>query len=92
MTSQNRARTSGLVSALILAMALVATACGGGDTPSSPEASAATAAAEANSELLGGGTNALDYEVLDVHDGSITTVEDVVDGNRSVLLWFFSPH
>ena len=33
-----------------------------------------------------------DVEVLAVADGSIQTVRDVVDGDRPVLLWFFSPH
>lgn len=36
--------------------------------------------------------NVLDMEVLAVGDGSIQTLRDVVDGDRPVLLWFFSPH
>lgn len=36
--------------------------------------------------------NALDIEVLAVGDGSIQTLRNVVDGDRPVLLWFFSPH
>lgn len=80
-----------LIAALV-ALVLIASACGAASTPSSPEAAAAATAAEANLELLAGGTSAFDYEVLNVHDGSISTVEEVVDGDRAVLLWFFSPH
>lgn len=52
----------------------------------------AAAAAEANMSLLAGGETVFDYEVLDVHTGAISSVDEVVDGDRSVLLWFFSPH
>ncbi len=87
-TSQSR------FAAIFLALALVATACGGGGSaePASPQAASAATAAQTNMELLSGGTTAFDYEVLNVHDGSISTVEEVVDGDRAVLLWFFSPH
>ena len=93
--------------AVFLALALLATACGGAaetaETAATPEEAAeaaanesateaAAAAAEANIELLDGGTTPFDFEVLNVHDGSISSVEEVVDGDRAVLLWFFSPH
>ena len=94
--------------AVALALALFATACGGAASESATSAGpaevteaesvddsateAAAAAAETNIELLAGGTTAFDYEVLNVHDGSISSVDEVVDGDRAVLLWFFSPH
>lgn len=49
-------------------------------------------AAEANLPLLTPADNVLDYEVLDVADGSIATLGEAVVGDRPVLLWFFSPH
>lgn len=52
----------------------------------------AAAAAEANMALLAGGETVFDYDVLDVQTGGISSVGEVVDGDRSVLLWFFSPH
>ena len=34
----------------------------------------------------------LDIEVLDVADGSISTLRTAVEGDRPVLVWFYSPH
>jgi len=33
-----------------------------------------------------------DYEVVGVSDGAKTTLREVVDGDRPVLLWFWAPH
>ncbi len=52
----------------------------------------AAAAAEANLALLDGGETVFDYDVLDVQTGAISSIEQAVDGDRSVLLWFFAPH
>ena len=52
----------------------------------------AIANAEVNQPNLASSTNVLDIETLAVADGSIQTLRDVVDGDRPVLLWFFSPH
>ena len=76
-------------------------ACGGGSEPvstgqSSPaeaaQADPAIAAAEVNLPLLQPADQVVDFEVLSVADGSISTLRDVVIGDRPVLLWFFSPH
>ena len=50
------------------------------------------AAAEANIGLLQPSSDVVSIEVLDVSDGSISTLQETVDGDRPVLLWFFSPH
>ena len=52
----------------------------------------AIANAEVNQPNLASANNVLDIETLAVADGSIQTLRDVVDGDRPVLLWFFSPH
>ena len=38
------------------------------------------------------GETVFDIEVLSVADGGITTLNDVIDGDKPVLLWFWSPH
>ncbi len=52
----------------------------------------AIANAEVNQPNLASSNNVLDIETLAVADGSIQTLRNVVDGDRPVLLWFFSPH
>ncbi len=52
----------------------------------------AIANAELNQPNLQSADNVLDIETLAVGDGSIQTLRNVVDGDRPVLLWFFSPH
>lgn len=52
----------------------------------------AIANAEVNQPTLQSADNVLDIETLAVGDGSVQTLRDVVDGDRPVLLWFFSPH
>ena len=90
------------------AFALALAACGGGgevastgaaSTDASQAASApasdidaAIANAEANQAGLQSADNVLDIEVLGVDDGSVQTLREVVDGDRPVLVWFFSPH
>jgi len=53
---------------------------------------AASSTAEANLEQLERADDIRDFEVLNVVDGSITTLRDEVDGDRPVLLWFWAPH
>lgn len=75
------------------AMALLLTACGAdGAAPATPEAAAAGDAADANRDDLQQTGNVLDIEVLDVSDGSKSTLRTAVDGDRPVLLWFYAPH
>ncbi len=68
---------------------------GAADAPESSdvgESSDAEAVAEANQPLLEPGETVLEHQVLDVADGSIATLGEAIDGDRPVLLWFFSPH
>ena len=73
-------------------LALLATACGGGNVPDNPEALAANEQAAANIDSLKQSDNVLDIETVDVSDGSVSTLRDAIDGDRPVLLWFYSPH
>ena len=81
------------------AFAVLLAACGVDTDTTSTTGSDASAAAsgvqaigEANQELLQPADDARDVEVLNVADGSIATLRESVDGDRPVLLWFFSPH
>ena len=85
------------------ALAIGLTACGGGSDPvATGTAGASTEAgqvdgdpeaeAAANLPLLQPAEEVVDYEVLNVADGSISTLREQVTGDRPVLLWFFSPH
>ena len=86
-------RRRGLPAALV-GVSLLISACGPGTaaTPDTPGASAAAEAAAANIDGLQRANNVLDIEVLDVADGSVSTLRSAVDGDRPVLLWFFAPH
>ena len=75
--------------------ALFLAACGGGGGESvaaSPASAGIIENGEANIALLNTSGSVLDIEVLDVADGEISTLSQTVDGDRPVLLWFFSPH
>jgi len=83
------------------ALAVGLAACGGGgDVASNGTATAeapadvseAEAAAAENLPLLRPADQVVDFEVLQVADGSISTLRQEVAGDRPVLLWFFSPH
>ena len=82
------------------ALAIGLSACGGGGesvsssaTPAEvQEANSAEAAAAQNLPLLQPSDQLVDFEVLNVSDGSISTLQEEVAGDRPVLLWFFSPH
>ena len=79
-----------------LALGLLASACGGGSgdgaTPDDPASQAAAEAAQANLDQLESSSDVTMIEVLDVTDGSITTLADTVTGDRPVLVWFWAPH
>lgn len=49
-------------------------------------------AADANLSALEDADDARDQQILDVNDGSITTLRDAVVGDRPVLIWFWAPH
>lgn len=83
------------------ACAIGLAACGGGgEVASNGQAAAAEssvadpaeAAAAENLPLLQPADQVVDFEVLSVADGSISTLREEVAGDRPVLLWFFSPH
>lgn len=74
-------------------LALLLASCGGeGSAPDTPEAAAAGDAAAANQDDLQQSNNVLDIEVLDVLDGSKSSLRQAVDGDRPVLVWFWAPH
>ena len=78
----------------VLGFGLIASACGSGEgsAPETAEAAAAGEAAENNQSELQQADDLRDIEVLDVADGSVATLRSAVDGDRPVLLWFYSPH
>jgi len=65
---------------------LFLTACGGSADP------AVTAEAEANQGELAITADISRTEMLDVHTGEITSLGDVVTGDRAVLAWYWAPH
>ncbi len=78
---------------LALAFAVFLTACGGGGGGASSEESLAViAAAEANELQLKLTDVLVQTELLDAESGQITTLGDVVVGDRPVLLWYWSPN
>ena len=88
-------RNTGLrrVLATTCGLALFLTACSSeGSAPDTEAAGAAGDAAAENQDDLQQSDNVLDIEVLDVADGSKSSLRDAVDGDRPVLLWFYAPH
>lgn len=84
----------------LVAFALIATACGSDGGLETTEAVGASAGGapsveeigEENQALLEPADDARDVQLLDVNDGSISTLRQAVEGDRPVLLWFFAPH
>ena len=62
-----------------------------GPPPSLPPEEA-TAAAEQNIPNLQTSDDVRDIEVVSVYDGSVTSLREVVTGDRPVLVWFWAPH
>lgn len=79
--------------AVIALLALVAAACSGGaETASASEASTAViAAATQNQSKLVLGDELSESQLLDTRTGAITSLGDVVTGDRAVLLWYWAP-
>jgi len=73
---------------LFATLALFASACGG----TSAEQTAAIAEAEANEAQLVLGGDFGSTQMLDTADGSITSLSEVVTGDRAVLAWYWAPH
>lgn len=69
---------------------LIATACSGSSAPTGTTATVTSAeAAEAELQL----TSALDTtELVDVRTGEPTSLNDIVTGDRAVLLWYWAPN
>lgn len=82
------------------AFAVLLAACGGGSETATSSAADGAASSEpsvqdigeANLDLLQPADDARDVQILSVADGSITSLREAVDGDRPVLLWFWSPH
>lgn len=77
---------------LLTGVGLIVSACSGSQVPDDPAAVAANEAAAANMDSLDQTGSVIDAEILDVSDGSISTLRGAVDGDRPVLLWFWAPH
>ena len=102
VTGDLSARLRGRPWVVVGALAIGLAACGGGGDVTSTgtvaneapaaDVSEAEAAAATNQPLLQPANQVVDFEVLDVADGSIATLSEAVTGDRPVLLWFFSPH
>jgi hypothetical protein len=76
-------------------LSVAATACGGGSSADTADASAGSSAAALAAANLGDLATSDDVrliEVLDVDTGETTTLADTVTGDRPVLLWFWAPH
>ena len=74
---------------MIAALALFVAACGGGGL--SEQQQAAVAAAETNAAALQLTSDFSRSEVLDGHTGQITSLAEVVTGDRPVLMWYWAP-
>ena len=77
---------------IVASLALFATACGGGGGPSSEESSAAEAAASSNEATLVLTSDVASTQLLDIANGNIAQLSDVVTGDRPVLLWYWAPN
>jgi len=77
---------------LLTALALLATACGGKTDQTPAEVSAALDTATANFNSIATSDNLADTEMLNVRDGEIVSLSDVITGDRAVLLWYWAPH
>ena len=89
-----------------LTAGLILSACGGGGEatttaqPAAAEGGSGEAAssgsaseqASANSGALQSTDDARTTEILNIADGSITSLQQAVTGDRPVLLWFWAPH
>lgn len=76
---------------LAVALAVFLAACGGG-AASSEESLAVIAAAEQNEVQLKLTDDLVQTELLDGESGQITTLGEIVTGDRPVLLWYWSPN
>ena len=74
--------------ALVLSAALLA-GCAGGSADEPASAAAVTAAVNATTLDFTG--ELATTEMLDVRTGEITALDDVVTGDRAVLLWYWAP-
>ncbi|MEM7095764.1 MAG: hypothetical protein AAF567_22370 [Actinomycetota bacterium] len=71
----------------LIASVVLVSACASADTPIDPRAEVATAN-EANLELSG---ELATTQMLDVMTGNVRSLDDVVTGDRAVLLWYWAP-
>lgn len=74
---------------IVTSLAIFATACGGGGSSADPAVSAAAQSNEAQLVLTDdiGAT-----QLLDSNSGEITSLGEVVTGDRAVLVWYWAPH
>ena len=75
--------------ASLLAVLLFLGACGASDPEPAPSAAAVAAADNATSLDFTG--ELATTEMLDVRTGAVTSLDDVVTGDRAVVLWYWAP-
>lgn len=73
---------------IVASLAIFATACGGG-TSVDPAVATAAQSNEAQLELSG---DISATQLLDSNSGEITSLGEVVTGDRAVLVWYWAPH
>ena len=88
MTHRDRKTARSRLLLIVATLALFATACGGG-TVADP---AATEAAASNEAAIVTSDDISQTQMLDVSSGEITSLSEVVTGDRAVLAWYWAPH
>ncbi len=81
-------KTASRLLLIVATLALFATACSGG-TVADP---AVVEEAEANQAEIVTSGDISQTEMLDVSSGEITSLSEVVTGDRAVLVWYWAPH
>ena len=74
---------------IVAALMLFATACGGGGSAADP---AAVSEADANLAQLQLDGDIASTQLLNAATGEISSLGDVVTGDRAVLVWYWAPH
>lgn len=80
-----------MVRRIIIAVLLVALLSSCTGSAGEATASAAAEAAGANVALLDFTDDLATTEMLDVRTGDVAALDDVVTGDRAVLLWYWAP-
>ena len=79
-----------VIGIMTLAVALVASACAAGGL--TPEQNAVVDAANVSASSLTLTSDVSTSEVLDGRTGKVTSIREVVTGDRPVLMWYWAPN